>query len=79
MSWLSLGMVAVVTGGSSRVGQGSGRILQAFYGGFVIGSPLVGHVIDQAGFRVVWVLLAGLAAVAALLCGPAPRLPSARG
>ena len=79
LSWLSLGMVAVVTGHSSRVGEGSGRVLRAFYGGFVIGSPLVGIVIDQAGFRSAWVLLAGLSALAALVCGPAPRVPSGRG
>lgn len=73
MAWQGLGMLAVLQRGSVSVGEASGRVLRMFYGGFVIGSPLVGASIDHFGFAPTWgaLVLVGLAAALSVRA-PAP-------
>lgn len=64
MAWQGLGMVAVMAGGRGDIGEASGRVLRAFYAGFVVGAPVVGWLIDASGFRGAWILLVAAAVVA---------------
>ncbi len=60
-SWQGLGMLALVEEGSgSTIGAVSGRIMRRFYLGFVIGSPLIGSIIERVGFRSAWLLLSAV-------------------
>jgi len=64
-AWQGLGMVAVIESDSSgTIGASTARVLRDFYVGFVIGAPLAGLIIDRAGFRTAWAVLALVALLA---------------
>lgn len=66
MSWHALLMVAAVEGVPvGLVGQVSGTVTRAFYGGYVVGPVLAGAAADAGvGWRTLWLLTALLAAAA---------------
>ena len=75
MSWQSLGMLGVMQSHRGSTGQASGQVLRAFYGGFVIGSVMVGVLVDLLGFRVAWAALVLVAVTAGLSVGWTARVP----
>ncbi len=70
------GLLYLIAGeltGPERAGQAVGLISMALFGGSALVSPLLGLIADQAGFRVLWLISAGLAALSVALTLGLPR------
>jgi predicted MFS family arabinose efflux permease len=66
MAWQGIGTLAIMDMRTRSVARTSGRMLQYFYAGFVIGAPLMGLVVDRSGYTAAWSML-GIAALIAWL------------
>jgi predicted MFS family arabinose efflux permease len=66
MAWQGIGTIAIIEMGTRSVGRTSGRMLQFFYAGFVIGAPSMGVVVDRAGYVAAWSMLGAAACVACI-------------
>ncbi len=71
------GLLYLIAGeltGPERAGQAVGLISMALFGGSALVSPLLGFIADQAGFRVLWLISACLAAGSVALTLGLPRV-----
>lgn len=72
MSWQGIGTLALIETRPESIARTSGRMLQYFYGGFVLGAPTMGVVVDRLGYVAAWSMLGTAAAIAcASMFGPA--------
>lgn len=71
MAWQGIGTLAIMDMRTRSIARTSGRMLQYFYAGFVIGAPLMGLVVDRSGYVAAWSMLgtAALIAWASMLGG----------
>jgi len=73
MAWQGIGTIAIIDMGTRSVGRTSGRVLQFFYVGFVVGAPLMGVVVDRVGYGSGWSMLGVFA-----LCATVSLIPRLR-
>jgi predicted MFS family arabinose efflux permease len=73
MAWQGVGMLAIIAQAQGAVGRTSARVFQYFYGGFVVGAPVMGYLVDRHGYLVGWFTLS-----AAALLGASSLVPRLR-
>ena len=73
MAWQGVGMLAIIDAAPRAVARTSARVFQWYYGGFVVGAPLMGFLVERFSYLVGWTTLAIAASIAAISLTPRVR------